>query len=70
MPTARFLIQIDRPGTALACTKTRNFEAPELPATDPENMQHLIFSPLGLKFLIHHFKKLMYPNTSVSQITR
>ena len=34
----------DRAETAHACAKTRSFEPPLLPATDPEIRQHLIFS--------------------------
>ena len=36
----------------------------------PKLANLLIFSSLGLKLLIFHFKKLMYPNTSLTEIAR
>ena len=62
-------VLINRAETAHACAKTCNFEYSWLPATDPKIQQHLIFCSLGLKLLIYHFKMLMYPNTSISQMT-
>ena len=60
----------DRAVTAHACTKTHTFESPQFPATDLKIRQHLIFSSLGLKPFIYHFKKLICPNISLAQIGR
>ena len=55
--------QTTKPGNIILMTavhdfvKTGNFEAPQLPATDPEIRQHLTFSSLPLKLLIYHFRK-------------
>ena len=36
----------------------------------PKIRQHSIFRSLGVKLLIYHFRKLIYPNTSFTQIAR
>ena len=57
-------ILIDKAESAHVLLKTY------LAVTDPKAKQHLILSLLGLILLFHHFKKLMHPITSLSQIAR
>ena len=70
MKFSRILALSDRADIAHPCAKTHNIEAPQLLAADPEIGQHLIFSSLGRKLLIDHFKKLIYLNASLSHIAQ
>ena len=62
--------ELNRAETAYTFAKARNFKPRYLPATDPKIRQHLIFCALGLKLWTYRFKKLIHPNTSLSQIAR
>ena len=64
------LSPFDTAETANVCAKTRSCEPHLLPATDPKIRQHLIFCSLSLKLLIYHFKDLIHPNISLSQLAR
>lgn len=57
----------DRAGTD---SMRKNSKPPQLPATDLEIRQQLIFSSFGLELLIYNFKKLISPSNSFFQIAR